>query len=215
MKRAGRPFCSLFLALSLVAACVSVPSTTKTQVSGFEKASPAKKVAVLRGPAKNGRYNMPACIAKSLSSAVPKLKVVSPDELEKLLSPPLERDNPPKDENALARLLERRDVRVRLRSMDLTHLIFIRSEYEVEKHGWGSCRQGCVGAESAKEEIRLSGVVWDLQRGAQFGRINVNSIGTSRVAAFLIPVGLIAFPEKAACDALVSSLQKSWLKQED
>jgi len=215
VNRTGLAFCSLFLTVSLVAACVSVPSTTTTQASGFGNEGPPKKVAVLRGPAKNGKYDIPACVAKTLSSDAPSFQVVSPDELENLLFPVMAKYNPPKTKAHLHVFLRQPDVRAQLRSKDITHLIVLRSDYQVEKHGGGSCLRGCVGAESGKEKISLIGGVWDVEKAVQFGEIQVDSTGTSRVAAFLIPVGLIAFPEKAACKALVASLKKSWLKHEE
>lgn len=215
MKSSGLVSSSLFLILNLTAACVPAPSTTETRVTGFETIGYPQKVAIFRGLEKNHKYDLSSCISRSLSSAVPNLDVVSPGEFRNLLAPLFEQKKPPEDENDLARLLTRPDLRARLQSSNITHLIFIRSELKVEEKGAGSCFQGCVGASSAKEQVHLVGVVWDVQNAAQPGTVQVESTGTTAVAAVLIPVGFIAFPEKAACDAFVENLKNSWLKHKN
>ncbi len=152
------------------------------------------------------------CTGETIRRNRPQQHIVSFDEFRRTAFPNLSPESAPRNPKYLSMLLQRTDIRDRIRPLGIRHIAFIGGVTKTVTDGGIGCLgagpgAGCFGLITWDKESRLGASVLDLAKTGRTENLSVSSSGTSWFAVIgIIPLGFATDTVVSACRDLGARL---------
>ena len=153
------------------------------------------------------------CVEKALNRKGDSIRLISQIEFMDSLYPWFEPRIAPTSADELGQLFAQPGVLHRIEAANIRYLAWIDGDtVTIDKGGSMTCTistfgGGCFGMSYWEEDASYNASIWDLQTMTAAGQISADATGTSYLAGVIIPIPILARPDKKACKGLANQLR--------